>query len=376
MNLPDLPADPIAAVTHRDPYPYYEQLLQGPALHFDEARRLWVAAQARVVEAALGDTRWLVRPLHEPVPAAIRGGSAGEVFGALVRMNEGEQAHGQPKLALHRAMASLDLGDVAQRTRELSRRLLPQASQGLSDWTFQVPVQVVASLLGFQESQLAEVAGWMRRFVACLSPLSTALQIDEAHVAARALIEEMKRLVADHHGSGLIGQVLEQARLVGWQRADAVVANLIGLMSQTFDATAGLIGNTIVALARCDRQRWPSTPDGVRNFVDAVALNDPSVQNTRRFAACDMAFEGRSIPQGDALLVLLAAASRDSGRPFGFGHGRHACPGHTLATTIASAAVSTLLAQPALIAHDLRWQYRLSANARIPEFIASPGASA
>lgn len=277
MNLPDLPADPIAAVTHRDPYPYYEQLLQGPALHFDEARRLWVAAQARVVEAALGDTRWLVRPLHEPVPAAIRGGSAGEVFGALVRMNEGEQAHGQPKLALRRALASLDLGDVAQRSRELSRRLLPQESQGLSEWSFQVPVQAVASLLGFQEAQLAEVAGWMRRFVACLSPLSTSQQIDEAQVAARALIEEMKRLIADHQGSGLMGQVLEQALLVGWQRADAVVANLIGLMSQTFDATAGLIGNTIVALARCDRRRWPSTPDEVRTFVDAVALNDPSV---------------------------------------------------------------------------------------------------
>lgn len=89
-----------------------------------------------------------------------------------------------------------------------------------------------------------------------------------------------------------------------------------------------------------------------------------------------MVFEGHAIQQGDALLVLLAAASRDSARPFGFGHGRHACPGHTLATTIASAAVSTLLAQPALIGHDLRWHYRPSANARIPEFIASPGASA
>ncbi|RQP22206.1 cytochrome P450 family protein [Piscinibacter terrae] len=375
MIIPDLPRDPVAAVTHRDPYPYYEQLLRGPGLHFDETLRIWVAAQARVVESVLGDARWRVRPLHEPVPAAIAGGGAGEIFGALVRMNEGTQTHEQPKLALHRALASVDLSAVAQRASELSARSLPKGEQGLSDWAFQVPVQSVASLLGFEDSQLADASGWMRRFVASLSPLSTPQQIGQAHEAARTLIEEMKRLVDKHQGGGLIGQVLEHAKLVGWDQADAIVANLVGLMSQTFDATAGLIGNTIVALARTDRRHWPSAAE-IPPFVDAVVLNDPPVQNTRRFAACDMHFEGQSIPQGAPLLVVLATASRDSGRPFGFGHGRHACPGQVLATSIASAAVSTLLTAPALITPDLRWHYRPSANARIPEFTTAQGAPA
>jgi hypothetical protein len=47
-----------------------------------------------------------------------------------------------------------------------------------------------------------------------------------------------------------------------------------------------------------------------------------------------------------------------------------------LATTIASAAVSDLLASPELLTQDLRWHYRPSANARIPEFTTTPGATA
>jgi hypothetical protein len=34
------PTNPIKAVTHRDPYPYYARLLAGPPLYFDEELRL------------------------------------------------------------------------------------------------------------------------------------------------------------------------------------------------------------------------------------------------------------------------------------------------------------------------------------------------
>ena len=50
---------------------------------------LWVASGAQLVEEVLSHPALRVRPLAEPVPAAIAGGSAGEVFGALVRMNDG-----------------------------------------------------------------------------------------------------------------------------------------------------------------------------------------------------------------------------------------------------------------------------------------------
>ena len=43
------PTNPIAAVTHRDPYPYYSTLVDGPPLAFDASLGLWVASRAASV---------------------------------------------------------------------------------------------------------------------------------------------------------------------------------------------------------------------------------------------------------------------------------------------------------------------------------------
>ncbi|MFL6199116.1 MAG: hypothetical protein ACJ76J_08070 [Thermoanaerobaculia bacterium] len=49
---------------------------------------------------------------------------------------------------------------------------------------------------------------------------------------------------------------------------------------------------------------------------------DPPVQNTRRFVVEDGVVAGRALKEGDAVLVLLAAANRDpAGKLFTFGAG-------------------------------------------------------
>ena len=375
-ELHDAPTDPVAAVVHPDPYPYYDSLRRGADLVFDERLKLWVAAKAAVVEQVLAEPRLHVRPTHEPVPRAIAGGSAGEVFGRLVRMNEGDTAHARPKLALREALSAVPLDAVAARTRSLARSMLPREAEGLSAWTFELPVSVVASWLGFADAQLPAVAAQVGRFVACLSPLSSAAQIADAQAAAAVLVEEIKPLLAQGGAQGFAGQVAAQAAAVGWADADGLVANLLGLMSQTYDATAGLVGNAIVALLRDPDRRQAMRPADIGAFIDQVSRRDPAIHNTRRFAAEDLSIAGAELKQGDAILVLLAAANRDGDRQFGFGHARHACPGQAIATTIAAAAIEELLgATPSVLDKPLRWAYRPSANARIPVF-NHPGTTA
>lgn len=43
------PANPIAAASHPNPYPYYQQLLAGPPLYFDASLGLWIASRAAVI---------------------------------------------------------------------------------------------------------------------------------------------------------------------------------------------------------------------------------------------------------------------------------------------------------------------------------------
>ena len=381
----------LAAAAHRDPYPYYASLVAGPALLFDAPRKLWVASSAAGVKAVLGNSACHVRPPAEPVPAAIVGSAAGEVFGHLVRMNEGVR-HDAPKLALQRFLASVDLARVQVRTEAIAAIQMGQAplrGAALSRWAFEVPVMAVADVLGFAEDELPQVARWMSDFVACLSPVGTPAQLAASAEAASALLARFSELVRDasaHSGSAL-ARLQHEASQVGWHDANALLANAVGLLSQTYEATAGLIGNSIVALATQPGmlEAMGREPGKLLQMINEVSRFDPSIHNTRRFVAGATQVAGVSLQPGDVVLLVLAAAGRDplcNARPDvflldrpdrdvpGFGRGAHQCPGQALACQIAAAAIKALLMSGQLnAASSFNWQYRPSMNARIPVFM-------
>jgi cytochrome P450 len=382
--LPGMPADPVAAVVHADPYPYYERLRAGPPLAWPAPLRLWVASRAEVVEALLRDHGALrVRPEGEPVPRAIAGSPAGEVFGHLVRMNDGA-AHAAHKPALQRALAGLDLRAAHAAALDVARQL---PERPVAELLFAMPVQAVAQLLGFAPDTLPRVEAWMRDFVACLSPLSSAPQLAQASDAAAALMARFEALAASAppRDATLLAAVRAEAT-AGANMHRALLANLAGLLSQTCDATAGLLGNSLAALAREPVARGATqTRDGLQAVVAETARHDAPVQNTRRFVAAPVRIAGVPLAVGDAVLLVLAAANRDPAlntepdrfmphrparRLLSFGHGAHACPGQALACTLAAAGLEALLARGVDVdaLRERGWRYRASANARIPVF--------
>ncbi|RYF34686.1 MAG: cytochrome P450 [Comamonadaceae bacterium] len=374
------PVDPVAAVTHADPYPFYAALRDGPPLVWNERLRIWVASRADVIETLLQRHDVLrVRPVAEPVPRAIAGSPAGEVFGHLVRMNDGAP-HTAQRPVLQRVLAGLDLDAV-----HAEALCIAQGAVELpwSDALFEWPIRTVARLLGFADASRSQVVQWMRDFVASLSPLSNASELQAASAATAALMARFEVLMSAQppRGASLLAAVCREAGNPGTPASRALLCNLVGLLSQTCDATAGLIGNSLIALAR---ERIDGTP--WRAVVEETARHDPSVQNTRRFVASPVTLYGASLAAGDAVLLVLASANRDPAlnpepdrfllerarrRSLGFGHGVHACPGQALACTLAAAALEALCT-----AHPERlrtlssrgWRYRPSVNARIPDF--------
>lgn len=310
-------------------------------LEFDPDLKLWVATRADDIRAVMDNLHCVVRPAAEPVPTAIAGSSAGAIFAQLVRMNEGD-AHTAPKAAIVQALAALDLAQVARRTTHFAAMLESADGAAITRWVFDLPTYVVADLLGIGEADLPQVALLMADFVRCLSPLSTPQQLASASTAAHTLMARFAQSM---------------------QPASACPANRIGLLSQTHEATAGLIGNCIVALLRDPelQARLRSDPRQAAALVRQVARDEPSVQNTRRFVAQTTTIAGTKLQAGDTILLRFGAAGE-----CGFGHGRHACPGQELAYTIATAALEHLLSLPQPLA--LSWAYKPSANARLPLF--------
>ncbi|MBK5373916.1 cytochrome P450 [Pseudomonas sp. TH43] len=361
--------DPIIAATHADPYPYYAELRAQGGLTFHHGLKLWVASSARAVCAVLAHADCRVRPLLEPVPKAIASGTAGAVFAQLMRMNDGEPQR-CPRSAIEPELALIDLTAV---NTLVAARLITVDADGLYKAMFRGPVCVVAALLGFNPAQARVVSVLTADFVACLSPLSNDLQRLAAHAAAEQLRGYFIELLAKTD-SALLAAIKQ--RFEG--DADTMIANLIGLCSQTHEATAGLIGNALVALRRHPELLGAS----MDTLMAEVQRFDPSVQNTRRFVAAACEIDGVRVEAGDVILVLLASANRDPAldeqpdsflldrpnrRSFSFGSGRHQCPGQVLAMEIACATVREILDHGVNL-ERLAWHYRPSLNGRIPLF--------
>jgi cytochrome P450 len=296
------------------------------SLVFDDSQDLWVARGPAVAQA-LAHPHLHVRPPAQPVPAALQGTVVGEVFGLLVRMTDGD-FHARHKPAVRASAQRWSGQQVHAAATAAARSLWDQV--GADDWLWQVPVQAVARLLGVPEPDLPRTVAAVRDFTRAIAPNADASAIAQAQAPVRDL--------------------MAQGQAQGLDRVQC--ANRIALMQQALDATSGLIGNVLVAL-----QREGAAPD--RALVERVALAEPAVVNTRRFAVQDLDLAGQGVRRGQCVLLQLGEA----GLPFGAG--AHECPGRQLALDIAAAAVAAV---PFASRDWTPRGWRPLPNARIPVF--------
>jgi cytochrome P450 len=381
--------DPVTAATAAEPYGFYSRLVAERPMYFDPGLQLWVASSAEVVADVLANPRCRVRPAAELVPKPLTRSVAGEVFGALVRMSDGER-HRALKRAVERAFESCPTSAAETSAAVEAAKLggsLPD-ERAVTRFAFRFPIHVMSTLLGVGESVRPEVAEATVDFSTGLAPNANEEQRALGSAAAERLRAVLAPLVANVEAGSVenLFETFQREARANSIADDGIVANGIGFLFQTCDATAGLIGNTLVALGRRPEvfEHVKRHQHDLHAVVEEVARFDPPVQNTRRFVESSGPVAGETIQAGAVILVLLAAANRDPAanpdpdsfdlhRPnrlmFTFGAGGHACPGGKFAVAIAAAGVSCLL-EDGLDPRSLvdRFTYRPSVNLRVPLF--------
>jgi cytochrome P450 len=355
------PRNAIEAVTHPDPWPFYRSLRQERPLFFDAGLGFWVASSQAAVSAALCHPALRVRPPAEPVPRALQGTAAGEVFGLLVRMTDGE-FHAAHKPAAVQVARRWTLADVARAAEDAAVDLLPRLE--VNDFLAAQPVRAMARLLGVPADQRDDTCRWVRQFTQGIAPAADPQAVALAADAAAAL--------------------MAQGRALGLQPVQA--ANRIAFMQQAMDATGGLLGLAALQLAQEPEQGTvaDASQEAMRGFVREVERWAAPIQNTRRFAAEPLTLLGQPVEAGQAILLVLASANRDEalnpqaerfdahraqGRSMGFGAGPHACPGAAIAIEIVATSLSHIRAK-GQFDHYFRacTGFRPLSNARIPVF--------
>ena len=351
-----------------------------------------MASSAETITSVLTSDICRVRPAKEPVPVNLLGSPAADIYRYLIRMNDGEY-HERLKSAVLSCLNQVDVQQLGELSRRWARSLLPLGltQVHLQNYVFQLPVFVIASLLRLPERVISEIAVRISEFVRCFAQNSSAEQFDAGKIAAKELLEYFRSVMPAPqavYSDGLISILAKEARSRACEDDNEIVANSIGFLSQAYEASAGLIGKSLLALSSqpMSHEQIITNPDQLRSVIHEVFRYDPPIQNTRHFVATNGVIADEQLREGETILVILAAANRDSAanpnpdefdirranrRTFTFGVGPHACPGQMLAESIAASGIEQLLISgfdPISIAGPT--VYRPSASARIPLWIS------
>ncbi|CAI0757076.1 cytochrome P450 [Serratia quinivorans] len=338
----------IAAVTSEDPLADYMQMVP---MAFQPDLQCWVAAYPAAVREILHSSDFGVRPAHEPIPAALLNTPAQPIFGALVRMQDGEQ-HLKLKMTILQTLATFDAVRIQQTALTVAQELmvsLPDANQ-ITRFNYALPVCVIASLLGVPADEWSELVDDIMDFSRCIAPGGSEQQVEKGILAVGRVSARLEGCC------GPLWLGLQHSCAMQGLDRQVAMANAIGLMFQACEGTAGLIGQALLLMR--------NHAGNALQLIDKVLSETPSIQNTRRFALRDTQVAGYPILAGQSVLVLLCTGAES----FAFGEGVHRCPGADWARIIAQCGIQHLsaLGLDLQLLHNARW--RVSQNARVPEF--------
>ncbi|MEW5810667.1 MAG: cytochrome P450 [Actinomycetota bacterium] len=230
-----------------------------------------------------------------------------------------------------------------------------------------LPVAVICRLLGVPVEDEPQFRAASALLAQSLDPFLTITGaagdgVEERLRAGRWLREYLRGLVADRRrepGEDLMSALIAVEESGDVLTEDEIVATCNLLLIAGHETTVNLIANATLALLRHPAQ-WDAlaqNPGRAAAVIEETLRYDPPVQLIGRVAGEEMTIGSVTIPKGDNMLLLLAAAHRDPAvnpdpdefdpdrpviRHLGFGKGPHFCIGAPLARLEATVALTSL----------------------------------
>ncbi|WP_165827912.1 cytochrome P450 [Mycobacterium colombiense] len=259
-----------------------------------------------------------------------------------------------------RAIDSLD-ARVVEVTMDLIERIAATPQPDLiADFATQLPVAIIAEILGLPADSHPRMLAWGRAG----SPLldigidwkTYRDAIDGLRGVDDYLLEHFHKLRADPRSDNPFGRMAADGSLTDRE----LTANAALIVGAGFETTVNLIGNGIVLLLEHLDQLalLHDNPDLWPNAVEEILRLASPVQMTARTPSCDVEIAGAHIAAGNMVGLFLGGANRDPKiftdptkfditRPnarehLAFASGIHACLGAALARIEGATALRAL----------------------------------
>ena len=346
-----------------NPYPYYQRLLQAPPLRFTAMISAAIISRYDDIERVLTDYETFSN--HRPEATPFR--QLDLTGGAVTMLSADPPVHTRLRKLVSRDFTPRMIAAIAPRVREITGALLDEvAAKGefevMADLANQLPVLVIAEMLGIPTQRHREFKSWSNAIIASSAVPPHMPRPPESIEAAAALREFLGGEIERRRNSP--GPDLISALIAHHEAEDLtageLLAFLILLLMAGNETTTNLIGNGLLALVRHPVQlaRLRNDPSLMASALEEMLRFDSPVQGAIRIVRQPANVGGVEIEPGTLAIVLLAAANRDPSkfdRPevfdiardpnehIAFGHGIHFCLGAQLARLEGAIAFASVL---------------------------------
>jgi len=383
MDDPALPGllalTPLNPEFNADPHAILDPLRAQCPVHRDTAAGVFILTKHADVRGTLSDTSMLRAPENAEEAAVLTRRGIGQApppgleiapdqpRHSILTMDEPEHMRVREPLAkalYRRVAASRPL--VQRVVDEWLDRICDAKSFDVMDmFAIRVPIDVIARILGVDETRLTEFRDWSEGAILGLHPMPSPEQVERIVACNNALNRYMRGLMAERAAApkdDLVSDMMtlkaEGAKLTEGEICTNLLALLIGGNLTTTD----LIGNAIWLLMTHPDQltKLKADPSLVNGMVEEVLRYESPVDITGRVAPREMELRGCPIHARQSMIMSLRGANRDpeafpephrfditrkAAPHVAFGGGMHLCIGAPLARLEAQLAIPSFFAR-------------------------------
>ncbi|MHA4809212.1 cytochrome P450 [Flavitalea flava] len=298
----------------QDPYKIYHEMLSDHPIYYDERNKLWAVYSYEFCKELLGNPSAHIPSLN----------TTGFDDYSLAITGKLPRFQNPPYHAVARqiAMAVYQYRKPAPVATILAG-LLQQKSNGKEiDWIKMVakrlPVLCILHRFDFTPADSLFIADRVGRLVTFTLPIKTEEHVNGINTVSKEIYNKVEWHI--NHSRPLnmfIDRLTADVSLTREEVMGFVIANLIGLLTQSYDACRGLLSTALYHLISPTNshttiyRRFTANKKELSDFVLEVLRYDPPVQHTRRILSKNCRFGTTTQHKGEQVLIILAAANRD-----------------------------------------------------------------
>ena len=370
-NMIDL--TPINPDFNKDPHRFLDHLRSACPVHRDEMAGTFILTRYGDVRTVLSDTSMWRHPSNAE-PAATM--SRREMVDGIQAEDEADKSilflddpdHARIRTPLAKALyrrVSRSRNAIQQLIDEKLDTLKGRATfDAMDDFALLVPIDVIARILGVDNSRLSEFRAWSEGAILSLNPFRTPDETERMVTSVNAISAYFRQLMAERRAvaqDDLISDMV-QLQAEGAPLSDGELSNnLQGLLIGGNLTTTDLIGNAVWLLLTHPEElaRLKADPSLINSAVEEVLRFESPVDVTARIASRELEVDGCPIHTSQAMTLSLRGANRDPNTfanphrfditrkdapHVAFGGGAHLCIGSPLARLEAQLAIPSLFA--------------------------------